>query len=39
MTAGNHSREFQHEEPILSGDLVEMTQQFTKWSAEAFVFS
>jgi benzoylformate decarboxylase len=34
VTAGNHSVDFQHEEPILSGDLVEMTQQFTKWSAE-----
>ena len=34
VTAGNHSTEFRHEEPILSGDLVEMTQQFTKWSAE-----
>jgi benzoylformate decarboxylase len=34
VTAGNHSTDFQHEEPILSGDLVEMTDQFTKWSAE-----
>ena len=34
VTAGNHSTDFRHEEPILSGDLVEMTQQFTKWSAE-----
>jgi benzoylformate decarboxylase len=34
VTAGNHSRDFQQEEPILAGDLVEMTQQFTKWSAE-----
>ena len=34
VTAGNHSLDFRHEEPILSGDLVEMTQQFTKWSAE-----
>jgi benzoylformate decarboxylase len=34
VTAGNHSRDFQHEEPILAGDLVEMTDQFTKWSAE-----
>ncbi|MFB6169631.1 MAG: thiamine pyrophosphate-binding protein [Haloarculaceae archaeon] len=34
VTAGNHSTDFQHEEPILGGDLVEMTDQFTKWSAE-----
>jgi benzoylformate decarboxylase len=33
VTAGIQSRDFQHEEPMLSGDLVEMTQQFTKWSA------
>ncbi|WP_132060012.1 thiamine pyrophosphate-binding protein [Halorussus amylolyticus] len=34
VTAGNHSTDFRHEEPILSGDLVEMADQFTKWSAE-----
>ncbi|WP_066419027.1 thiamine pyrophosphate-binding protein [Halorubrum aethiopicum] len=34
ITAGTHSMRHQHEEPILYGDLVEMTQQFTKWSAE-----
>ncbi|WP_115862882.1 thiamine pyrophosphate-binding protein [Halorussus litoreus] len=34
VTAGNHSTEFRHEEPILSGDLVEMADQFTKWSDE-----
>ncbi len=34
VTAGNHSTDFQHEEPILSGDLVEMTDQFCKDSAE-----
>ncbi|WP_256301599.1 thiamine pyrophosphate-binding protein [Haloarchaeobius salinus] len=33
VTAGIQSRGFQHEEPILSGDMVEMTRQFTKWSA------
>ncbi|WP_135536085.1 thiamine pyrophosphate-binding protein [Halostella pelagica] len=33
VTAGIQRRDFQHEEPLLSGDLVEMTQQFTKWSA------
>ena len=34
VTAGNHSTDFRHEEPILSGELVEMADQFTKWSAE-----
>ena len=34
VTAGNHSTDFRQEEPILSGDLVEMTDQFTKWSDE-----
>jgi benzoylformate decarboxylase len=34
VTAGNHSRDFRHEEPILSGDLRAMTDQFTKWSDE-----
>lgn len=34
VTAGNHSTDFRHEEPILSGDLVGMARQFTKWSAE-----
>ena len=34
ITAGNHSLDFRHEEPILSGELVEMIDQFTKWSAE-----
>jgi benzoylformate decarboxylase len=34
VTAGNHEQRFQHEEPILSGDLVELVDQFTKWSAE-----
>ncbi|NHN47853.1 thiamine pyrophosphate-binding protein [Halostella sp. JP-L12] len=34
VTAGNHSTDFRHEEPILSGDLVDLTDQFTKWSAE-----
>lgn len=33
VTAGIQRTDFQHEEPMLSGDLVEMTQQFTKWSA------
>jgi len=34
VTAGNHSRDFRHEEPILSGDVVRMADQFCKWSAE-----
>ncbi|WP_435358933.1 thiamine pyrophosphate-binding protein [Haloarchaeobius sp. DFWS5] len=34
VTAGNHERHFRHEEPILSGDLVTMTDQFTKWADE-----
>jgi benzoylformate decarboxylase len=34
VTAGNHERDFRHEEPLLYGDLVEMVDQFTKWSNE-----
>lgn len=34
VTAGIHSTDFRHEEPILHGDLVEMIDQFTKWSDE-----
>ena len=34
VTAGNHRTDFRHEEPILGGDLVEMADQFTKWSDE-----
>jgi benzoylformate decarboxylase len=34
VTAGAHGRRFRHEEPILDGDLVALTEQFTKWSAE-----
>ncbi len=34
VTAGNHSTDFRHEEPILSGDVVELTDQFCKWSDE-----
>ncbi|MFB6155394.1 MAG: thiamine pyrophosphate-binding protein [Haloferacaceae archaeon] len=34
VTAGNHSLDFRHEEPILSGDLVDLADQFTKWSDE-----
>jgi benzoylformate decarboxylase len=34
VTAGNHSTDFQHEEPILSGDLVDMVEEYCKYSAE-----
>lgn len=34
VTAGNRGTDLRHEEPILTGDLVKMTGQFTKWSAE-----
>ena len=34
VTAGSHSTDFRHEEPILHGDLEAMTDQFCKWSAE-----
>jgi benzoylformate decarboxylase len=34
VTAGNHSTDFRHEEPILSGNLLRMTRQFCKDSQE-----
>ncbi len=34
VTAGNHELDFRHEEPILTGDLEAMVDQFTKYSAE-----
>ncbi len=34
ITAGNHSTDFRHEEPSLRGNLLEMVDQFTKWSIE-----
>jgi benzoylformate decarboxylase len=34
MTAGQQDTRFLMDEPILSGDLVQMTEQFTKWSYE-----
>ncbi|MBB6646006.1 thiamine pyrophosphate-binding protein [Halobellus ruber] len=34
VTAGNHSTDFQHEEPILSGELVGMVEEYCKLSAE-----
>ncbi len=34
VTAGTHPMDHQHREPNLGGDVVEMTKQFTKWSAE-----
>ncbi|CAI49043.1 thiamine pyrophosphate-dependent enzyme (homolog to acetolactate synthase / benzoylformate decarboxylase) [Natronomonas pharaonis DSM 2160] len=34
VTAGNHELDFRHEEPILTGDLEAMVEQFCKFSAE-----
>jgi benzoylformate decarboxylase len=34
VTAGNHELDFRHEEPLLSGDLEEMVQQFCKDTVE-----
>ncbi|MDZ7746043.1 MAG: thiamine pyrophosphate-binding protein [Halobacteriales archaeon] len=34
LTAGNHELDFRHEEPILTGDLEALTDQFCKYSAE-----
>ena len=34
LTAGNSDTRMLLSDPVLSGDLVEMTRQFTKWSAE-----
>ncbi len=34
LTAGNSDTRMLLHEPILSGDLVQMTAQYTKWSAE-----
>ena len=34
MTAGQQDSRFLMDDPILSGDLVRMTEQFTKWSYE-----
>ena len=34
VTAGNHSTDFQHEDPILSGELVGMVEEYCKLSAE-----
>ncbi|MFB6118499.1 thiamine pyrophosphate-binding protein [Halosegnis sp.] len=34
LTAGNHELDFRHEEPILSGDLEQLTDQFCKYAAE-----
>jgi benzoylformate decarboxylase len=34
VTTGAHKTATQHQEPILQGDVVEMTRQYTKWSAE-----
>ncbi|MFO7927848.1 MAG: thiamine pyrophosphate-binding protein [Halobacteriota archaeon] len=34
VTAGNHELDFRHEEPILTGDLEKLVEQFCKYSAE-----
>lgn len=34
VTAGNNSLDHRHEEPILSGDLPRLAEQFCKWSDE-----
>ncbi|WP_226008268.1 thiamine pyrophosphate-binding protein [Natrinema salinisoli] len=34
VTAGNHEKDFRHEEPLLHGELEEMVEQFCKWSDE-----
>lgn len=34
VTAGNHSTDFRHEEPALAGELVDLADQFCKWSDE-----
>jgi benzoylformate decarboxylase len=34
VTAGNHERDFRHEEPLLHGDLEKLAEQFCKDSAE-----
>ena len=34
VTAGNYGTDFQHEEPILHGNVEAMARPFTKWSAE-----
>ena len=34
VTAGNHSTDFQYEEPILSGELAGMVDEYCKMSAE-----
>ncbi len=34
LTAGNSDTRMLINEPVLSGDLVEMTEQYTKWSVE-----
>ena len=34
LTAGNSDTRMLISEPVLSGDLVEMTKQYTKWSVE-----
>lgn len=33
VTAGEHATDVKYKEPILSGDLVRMVEEYTKWSA------
>ena len=35
VTAGTHATDFQHEEPVLSGPLVETARPYVKFAAEA----
>jgi benzoylformate decarboxylase len=35
VTAGTHATDFQHEEPVLSGPLVETVRPYVKFAAEA----
>jgi benzoylformate decarboxylase len=34
ITAGNHELDFRHEEPLLTGDLEKLVEQFCKYSTE-----
>ncbi len=35
VTAGNHERDFRAQEPILTGDLLDLVSSVTKWHEEA----
>lgn len=36
LTAGNQNLNFRHEDAVLYADLVQLTDQFTKWSDEVY---